>query len=42
MDPEPSAMKELIAVALEECTDTDMLDLIYKLLTYDSIEGRAD
>ncbi len=42
MDPNPSAMKELIARALEECTDTSMLDLIYKLLLLESLEGRAD
>lgn len=41
MDPDPSTMKELITAALEECTDTGMLDLIYKLLIYESKEGQS-
>lgn len=27
------ALRKLIAVALTKCTDADLLDLIYKLLT---------
>jgi hypothetical protein len=38
MDPEPSAIKALIAEALEECTDVELLDLIYKLII---IEGQS-
>lgn len=40
MDPDPSAMKELITHALEECTDNGLLVLIYNLLTYDE-EGQS-
>lgn len=36
MDPEPSPIKELITIALEECTDEDTLDIVYKLLTYNN------
>lgn len=33
------AIKELIAQALEQCINTDLLDLVYKLLiTTDSIQ----
>lgn len=42
MDPEPSAMKEQIIAALEECTDLLLLDLFYKVLIYYNFEGRAD
>ena len=34
-DLEASALKEMIAQALENCHDTELLDLIYKLLIYD-------
>ncbi len=30
--PAITAIKELIIRAMEECTDADLLDLIYKLL----------
>ena len=36
MDAEPLPIKELIALALEECNDEDTLDIVYKLLTYDN------
>lgn len=36
MEPEPLALKELITIALEECTDESTLDLVYKLLTYNN------
>ena len=32
-DPDDLVIKDLIAKALELCTDADLLDLIYKLLT---------
>ena len=35
-DPERNALRRMIASAAENCTDTATLDLIYKLLTYDS------
>ena len=35
MDPEPSALKELITLALEECNDPKLLTLIYGLLIYE-------
>lgn len=41
MDPEVTATKELIALALEECTDTDTLNLVYALLVYDKTEGQS-
>lgn len=41
MEPEPTTLKELIAAALDKCTDVGMLDLVYKLLLYDNIESRA-
>ena len=31
-------IKELIAQALQNCHDADLLDLIYKLLIYDAPE----
>ena len=31
-EPDQEALRELIAEALALCTDTDLLDLIYKLL----------
>lgn len=36
-DPEISAIRRMIAEATNECTDTSLLDLIYKLLI-DSIK----
>jgi hypothetical protein len=41
MDPEPAAIKELIVESLEDCTDVGLLDLIYKLLIYESKEGQS-
>lgn len=35
-DPEEIPLKELIAQALKNCHDTDLLDLIYKMIIYDS------
>ena len=35
MEPEEAELKELIKKALEECTDTSTLDLVYKLLILD-------
>ena len=32
-DPTHLVIKELVVEALELCTDTDLLDLVYKLLT---------
>lgn len=37
-DPDALALRQLIATALEQCTDTDLLDLIYKLLITESIQ----
>ncbi len=37
-DPERNALREMIADAMEECKDTSVLDLIYKLLTYENKE----
>lgn len=34
-EAEPSAIKELITLALEECNDPNLLDLIYSLLVYE-------
>lgn len=36
MDADPLALKELITIALEECTDEDTLDVVYKILTYNN------
>lgn len=36
MDDDPLVLKELITIALEECTDEDTLDLVYKLLIYNN------
>lgn len=32
-DPELTALRQMIAQAADMCTDTDLLDLIYRLLT---------
>jgi hypothetical protein len=37
-DPERTALREMIADAMEECKDTSVLDLIYKLLKYENKE----
>ncbi len=36
MDDPDGALKALIEKALDECHDTDLLDLIYKLLICDN------
>ena len=35
MDPDPSALKELLRLALEECNDFELLSLMYELLVYE-------
>jgi hypothetical protein len=35
-DPEGDHLKRLITQAVEHCTDSDLLDLIYKLLLLES------
>ncbi len=37
-DPDELATKELIVQALAHCTDSNLLDLIYKLLIFESPE----
>jgi hypothetical protein len=37
-NPDIPPLKELIVKALELCTDTDLLDLVYKLLLSDVIQ----
>ena len=32
-EPDQAALREMIAEAIELCTDLNLLDLIYKLLT---------
>lgn len=34
--PDLISIKQLIKNALEECTDLDVLDLVYKLLIFDN------
>lgn len=41
MDPDPSPVKERIARELEECTDLNLLNVIYNLLTYYNEEGQS-
>lgn len=38
-DPESNALRQMITEALEACTDASLLDLIYKLLTYELKEA---
>lgn len=33
-DPSPEALRQLIQKAVNECTDPDTLDLVYKLLVH--------
>lgn len=40
-DPERTALRQRIAEASETCTDTDLLDLIYKLLAHDERRKEA-
>ena len=35
MDDPEAAIKDLIEKAINECHDSDLLDLVYKLLVYD-------
>ena len=35
--PDTLALRQLIKEALEECTDTDLLDLVYKLLITETL-----
>jgi hypothetical protein len=35
MDADPSELKELLTKAIEECTDSLTLDLLYKILILD-------
>lgn len=37
-DPEEVPLKNLIAQALENCHDNDLLDLVYKLLIFETPE----
>lgn len=39
MDDSESSMRLMIIEAVNECTDADLLDLIYKLLVYDENSG---
>ncbi len=34
-DPERDALRQMIAEAVDACTDASLLDLVYKLLTYE-------
>lgn len=42
MDPDPSAMKEQLISVIEECTDSLLLDLFYKVLIYYNFEGQSE
>lgn len=35
-DPSPEALRQLILKAVNECSDPDTLDLVFKLLTYNA------
>ena len=37
-DSDPFALLQLITRALEQCTDTDILDLVYRILVADNIQ----
>lgn len=37
-DPEELPLKQVIKQAVEICTDLDLLDLVYKLLIYNTAE----
>ena len=39
MDDSESSMRLMIIKAINECTDSDLLDLIYKLLAYETNNG---
>lgn len=38
MEDDDSAMRKLIVSALNECHDAELLDLVYKLLVYETVE----
>lgn len=38
-DPERAALREMIAEASETCTDTNLLDLVYKILIDEQTEA---
>jgi hypothetical protein len=40
-DPERTALREMIAEAADGCTDTPLLDLVYKLLINDAKQKEA-
>lgn len=40
-DPERTALREMIAEAADDCTDTFLLDLVYKLLIRDEQRKKA-
>lgn len=40
-DPERTALRQMIAEAAEDCTDTFLLDLVYKLLAHDERRKEA-
>ena len=40
-DSDEIPLKNLIAQALENCTDCELLDLVYKLLSYEEIKRPA-
>lgn len=40
-DPERTALREMIAEAADDCTDTFLLDLVYKLLINDGKQKEA-
>lgn len=40
-DPERTALREMIAEAADGCTDTSLLDLVYKLLINDAKQKEA-
>lgn len=42
MDDDIPPLRELIKQALDECTDPELLDLVYKLIAHETINGRAD
>lgn len=33
-DTERNALRQMVTQAVDQCQDTDLLDLVYKLLTY--------
>lgn len=37
-DPETTALRQLTLNAVTQCNDPELLDLVYKLLIFDSIQ----